>query len=141
MSKLTETSRMKIEDFQDQRRWIAPLLEGYNNFLSQAIKLFNKGLSFVDNFIGIEHEFSFTFQSQAATFPQKVAWPYNRFSPRNLFVTASTEDASEIPIVHSWRFTDERFVELTAVYKITTAPAISDLTSGSKYKIRIRVEP
>lgn len=160
--KLTETSRLRIEDFQKQRDWISPLLEGYNNFLVQAIRILNKGLIFADNVAGLEHDFDFTFQTQALTFPVSIAWPYERFPPKHLFVTYASEEGASIPVVASWKFTDTRLVQLSAVYKfsssvvhtisassdaglvgdtITFGPSMSDLTSGSDYKVRVRVEP
>lgn len=141
MSTIRETSRLRIEDFQKQRDWIGPLLEAYNNFLIQVIRLLNKGLLFADNVVGIEHDFDFTFQTQALTFPQRISWPYDRFPPKHLFVTYASEEGTEVPVVTSWRFTDDRLIELKAVYKFTTAPAVSNLTAGNDYKVRVRVEP
>ena len=141
MSKLTETSKLKIEDFKEQRSWIGPLLEGYNNFLDQAIKLFNNGLLFIDNQAGIQHDFSFTFESASATFPQKVRWPYGSFPPKSLFVGAAFEGSTPVSVVCAWKFSDDRFIQLISVYKITSTPGLSALTSGTKYVIRVRVEP
>lgn len=141
MSKLTETSRLRVEDFQEQKKWISPILEGYNSFLTQSIKLFNKGLTFADNALGVEHDFEFTFQTDALTFPQRLKWPYDRFSPKHMFVTYASAAGSSIPVVISWRFADDRFIELLTVYRFTTAPAIAALVAGTKYKIRVRVEP
>lgn len=141
MSKVTETSRLRVEDFQKQRDWISPLLEGYNNFLAQVIRVVNKGLLFSDNVVGVEHDFTFTFQTQALTFPQSFRWPYDRFVPKHLFVTYASEDDSGIPVVVSWKFTDARLVQLSSAYKITTVPAIANLAAGSDYRIRVRVEP
>jgi hypothetical protein len=139
--KITETTRLRVEDFPKQRDWISPLLESYNSFLAQCIRLLNKGILFGDNVVGIEHDFDFTFQSQTATFPQSVGWPYDRFSPKHLFVTYASEEGTPIPAIASWKFTDTRLVQLTAVYKFSSAPAVADLTAGSDYKVRVRVEP
>jgi hypothetical protein len=141
MSKLTETSRLKIEDFQKQRDWIGGLLEGYNNFLTQAIRILNKGLTFADNIVGVDHQFEFTFQTQAISFPQKIKWPYDRLTPRHLFHTYSSEEGINVPVIFSWRFNDDRFIELSNVYKITSSPAVTDLVAGSKYIVRVRIEP
>lgn len=141
MSKLTETTRLRAEDFQKQKDWITPIFDAYNNFLGQTRNLLNSGLTFSDNAVGLQHDFVFTFQTQAISFPQKVKWPYDRFSPKNLFATFSSEDSIPIPVVVSWKFTDDRFVQLKSVYKITAVPAIADLASGSDYVIRVRIEP
>lgn len=142
MSKLTETTRLRVEDFQKQRDWIAPLLEGYNNFLVQCIRILNKGLIFADNMVGLEHDFTFKFQTQAITFPQKVKWPYSGFSPKHLTVTYASEERVATPVVVSWRFTDDRFIELKAVYKFTSSPiAVADLTAASDYVVRVKIEP
>lgn len=140
MSKITETSRLKSEDFPKDARWINPLIDGYNNFLTQAIRLLNKGLIFSDNSVGLEHDFEFTFQTAAATFPQRVKWPYNAFPPKHLTVTQATATNSPIPVVTSWQFTDDRFVELLTVYYFTTVPALASLVAGTKYKIRVKIE-
>lgn len=141
MSKITETSRLRVEDFQKQRDWIAPLIEAYNSFLSQTIRVINGGINFADNVVGLDYEFSFTFQTQALTFPQQVKWPFSNFPPRHLVVTYSTEEDLPVPVLTSWNFTDARFVQLKAVYKVTSAPAISNLVAGNDYKIRVRIEP
>lgn len=162
MSQITETSKLRVEDFQKQRDWISPLLEGYNNFLAQAIRVLNKGLLFSDNIVGMEHDFSFTFQTQALTFPQSFKWRYDRFVPKHLFVTLAEEGGTSVPALVSWKFTDARLVQLTSVYKISSSvlhtitassdaglvgdtvtfgPSVSDLVAGSKYVVRVRVEP
>lgn len=160
--KLTENTRLRVEDFQKQRDWIGPLLEAYNSFLAQSIRLFNRGLLFADNIIGLQHDFEFTFQTQALSFPVSVSWPYTAFPPKHLYVTYATENEVSIPVTVAWKFTDARLVQITSVYKfassvehtitassdaglvgdtITFGPAVSDLTSGGRYRIRVRVEP
>ena len=141
MSKLTETSRLKVEDFQEQRKWIAPLLESYNNFLTQSIRLLNGGLLFRDNVVGLDYDFDFTFQTQAISFPQKVKWPFDRLTPRHVYSTYASEQGIPIIAVFSWRFSDDRFIEILQVSKVTSVPALGDLVAASKYKLRVRAEP
>lgn len=140
MSRIRETNKLRLEDFQDQAKWIGPLLETYNNFISQAINIINGGILFGDNVVGVNHTFEFTFQTQALTFPQIVKWPF-KLPPKHVYMTFGSEDDTSIPLTFSWRFNDERLIEIKEVYKITSAPAISDLVAASKYKLRVKAEP
>lgn len=140
MSIIRELQKLRIEDFQEQSKWIGPIFDTYNNFSSQVISVLNKGLLFVDNMVGVERDFEFTFSSNAATLPLVTTWGLN-FVPKSLHFSAATENDSPIIALGAWRTNDLNQIEITQLCKITSTPAVSSLVSGSKYKIRIRVYP
>jgi hypothetical protein len=139
--RIKTTNKLSIEDIPpEQRTWVNKIITPINDFLSQSIKLLNDGLSFPDNFIGQEHLFDFVYQSNALTFPIGFLWTKGA-PPKALEVCSATEDQAAIAVAASWQYTQDRQVQLTHVVKFTTAPAVSLLSVGERYKIRVRVTP
>ena len=140
MSVVKANKRLTLEDFPTQKDWLGRLISPINDFISDVTKILNGGVVFADQTLGKEHEFRFTYQSDAISLPIGFAWNY-LLPPRSLIVTFSTENGSTfIPLV-AWEYTDKGQVQLTRIVKITTAPAVSLLTANSEYKIRVRVTP
>lgn len=131
---------LKVEDFPDQKFWIGKLIQPLNDFLNQSISIINDGIVFPDNFQGKDFVFSFTYQSEALTFPQQYAWTLLA-KPKALIVVSATEDGLPIIANVAWGFTADGKVSLTSVVKLTNAPAVVLLSVNSKYQIRVRVTP
>lgn len=134
------TQRLTTEDFPDQKGWIGKLISPINDFFTQAIKILNDGIVFNDNFLGKEHIFDFTYQSDAQTFPIGFLWTIGS-PPRALQMVQAFEDNQPVNLAMSWQLTQDNEVQLVAVVKFTSVPAVSKLTLGSRYKIRVRVTP
>lgn len=61
MAKLSAIKRVIVEDFpQKYEDLTGPLFTIVNNFFEQVSSLFNKGLTFSDNFQAIDREFTIT---------------------------------------------------------------------------------
>lgn len=131
---------LKVEDFPDQKKWIGKLIQPLNDFLNQSIKIINDGIVFPDNFLGKDIVYSFTYQSEAITWPQKFQWPFLA-KPKALLVVSATEDGVAFIPALSWQLAVDGTVQITGMVKFTSAPAVSLLTAGSKYEIRTRVTP
>lgn len=139
--RIKTTTLLKAEDVPaDQRTWVTKLILPINEFFSQAIQIINDGGVFPDNFVGRDYVFSFTYQSETVSFPQKFAWD-RKVKPLALQVVSATEDGAPIAIATAWQFTVDGKVSLTSVVKLTNAPAVVLLTADSKYLIRVRVTP
>lgn len=141
MSRIRTKQRLQQEDIpKDHRSWMDRIIQTINDFLSETLKILNNGLLFSDNFLGVEHTFEFTYQSDAISLPRSFKWDLS-LPPRALVVVAATEDNDPVNVSVSWRYTETGQVELTHAVKFTTAPAVALLTARSKYKIRVRVTP
>lgn len=136
--RIKATQLLRVEDFPDQKGWIGKLVGPINDFILQSIKILNNGISFEDNLAGIDHTFTFTYQSDATSYPLKLRWT-GSVRPRALNVISATEDGTSIIANVAWRYTQEGFVELTSIVKFTSAPAVALLTANSDYEIRCRI--
>lgn len=140
MSQIRATTRLTVEDYPEQKGWIAKLIGPINDFFTQSIKILNNGILFRDNCIGMEHVYDFTYQSDALTFPRGFLWTVAS-APVSFQVVSATQDNQPCNVSASWQFTAEGQVQLVHMVRFTTAPAISALQVGSRYKIRVRVTP
>jgi hypothetical protein len=141
MSRIKATQGLTIEDVpQDHRMWMNKFIPPINDFFSQAISILNGGMLFGDNALGKDYVFDFTYQSDALTLPIGFLWTLSS-SPKSLQVASATEDNVPVNISVAWSFTENGQVQLTEIVKFTTVPAVSALSAGKRYKIRVRVTP
>lgn len=140
MAKIKFDDKLVVERFPGQSDWIEPLFRIINDFFAQVGGALKGRLTFLDNFLGREKEFDFTYQSDSLSLPQKFTWDLIG-APRSLQVVSATEDGDPVALVHAWEYTSNSLVQLTKIYRVTTAPAIAALNVGSRYKIRVRVTP
>lgn len=142
--KVPVTQRLIVEDFPEQKTWISPLFFVVNRFITFVIQALNGGLTFSDNITGQEQVFDFVYSSTTASFPKKMKWKLSD-KPRALYVVESSEETSltaRIPVIvlASWEFADDGTVSISDMVRIDTS-GINTLTTGKRYKIRVRVTP
>ncbi len=138
--RIRATEQLKVESFPDQKAWIPKLLGPINSFFGDVISILNDGIVFPDNWVGKDHVFKFTYQSDAITFPQAIKWTLNP-KPLALYVASATEDGSPIIAAISWKYTTEGQIELSRVVRIDATPSVQLLQATKKYEIRVRVTP
>lgn len=139
--RLRSTQKLTVEEFpQEQKSWIAKLIGPLNDFMTQSQKILNDGIIFPDNYVGKEHVFEFTFQSAAISFPIGFQWRFAA-APKSFHVVYATEDGEPLNCSASWRLTEDGQVQLFHAVKFTTGATVTQFTTGSKYKIRVRVTP
>lgn len=142
MSRITSTDKLKVEDHPD-KPWLADIFSIINDFFQQTIGVINGGLTFKENFRGVEHEYAFKFASTAITFPQKLSWPFN-VPPRSYQLVFSTEN--DIPIMAVCQFdykqdSEGTFVLINDVVKLTSGGGSTGLSAGDRYRFRVRITP
>lgn len=140
MSRIRATQRLTVEDFPEQKSWIGKLISPINDYITQSIKILNEGILFGDNFIGKDHQFDFVYQSDAISLPIGFLWTFAA-SPKALQVVSALENEQPVNLSASWQYTTDGQVRLVGIVKFTSAPAVALLTTGSRYKIRVRVTP
>lgn len=138
--RIPPTQSLKVEDFPEQKKWIAPMFYVLNKFFSGVIAAINGGIEFGLNIAGQEHVFDFTYQSAAATFPLQFRWTLLK-KPQTFQVVACSEDGSSAILLADLEYTTEGFVRLNTAVRVTSAPAIAALNVGSRYTIRVRCTP
>lgn len=142
--KIPATQRLIVEDFPEQKTWISPMFYVINRFITFVIQALNGGLSFGDNISGQEQIFDFVFSSGTASFPKKIKWKLAD-KPRALYVVEASEETSltarvAVMVLASWEFADDGTVTITDMARIDTS-GVDTLTTGKRYKIRVRVTP
>ena len=145
--KIPSTQKVRIEDFPDQKDWIAPLVSVVNKFIQDTIASVNNGLEFSDNFMGLDKELDFVFVSSTVSFPQVFRWTLAK-KPNALTVVSAYENTPTVgrdflPIIAcvSWSLSDSNEISISDVVKLDSSPAVSALTVGNRYKIKVRVQP
>lgn len=141
--RIQATDKLKEEDFPGQKQWIGPMFRTINRFIEDVTAALNGGLVFVDNNLGLEHEFSFTYASNDVTFPQRVKWPLAA-TPKAYDLVNAMENDVPIMVVLQFGFKQDSegsFVELVDAVKFTLGGGSTGFQSGERYKIRIRVTP
>lgn len=137
--RIPATQRLIVEDFPKQKDWISALFYVLNRFITSVISVLNGGLLFSDNFIGEQKVISFTYAS-ASSFPVGFKWGLAQ-KPTFLEVGQATENGTSVMMVVSWLYTDTGFVNITNAVLLTSAPAVTALTSGNAYQVVVRVTP
>lgn len=149
MPRIPSTNKLIIEQFPNQRDWIGPMFSVVNKFIADVISTINGAIEFEKNIQGQEFEFDFVAKASGASFPQGFQWTRVN-QPKALSVVAAYENASpannntfaSVIIVCAWKLTPENLVQITDAVKLSgNAAAVSDLTAGARYKIRVRVTP
>lgn len=147
--KINFDEKLIEERFPDQKSWIGPLLRVINNLASQTIVALKGRLTFLDNMMGKEREFDFTYQSATVSLPQRFTWGISA-SPRALNIVYATEDGVPIILFAAWEFTQSGLISLTEIWRVIDTrdlddvaggPRLEELKVGSRYFIRTRVTP
>jgi len=142
--KIPATERLIVEDFPEQKTWIAPMFSVLNRFITNVYLAINGGLVFSVNITGQELLFDFVYSSATASFPKKIKWKLAD-KPRALYVVEATEETgllarTPVMVLAAWEFADDGTVSITSMARISTS-GVAALTSGYRYKIRVRVTP
>lgn len=142
--KIPATTRLVVEDFPEQKDWIAPMFYVVNRFITAALSILNKGLLFKDNVLGQEEYIDFTYVSAAASFPRKFKWNYS-VRPEALSVISATAETSStaiapVIVLPAWEFTDTGEISITTFVLVATS-GVSALTVATRYRIKVRVTP
>lgn len=132
---------LKVEEApKEQQGWIGKFLGPLNQFITQGVSILNGGILFADNIVGQDFVYTFTYVSDAISFPVSFRW--NLPMPPVAFqVCSALEDGTSFVPVVAWKYASNGTVQLTSVFRITSAPAVSALQNGKVYKIRVRVTP
>lgn len=147
--KIKFDEKLVVERFPEQRDWIEPLFLFINDLAAQTTIALKGRLTFLDNLLGQERDFDFTYQSEDITLPQKFTWGLAA-SPKALQVVASSEDGVSIVIFAAWEYTQNGQISLTQIWRVIDTrdldevligARIDELAVGSRYKIRVRVTP
>lgn len=137
--RMRTTNRLTNENIpKESRNWVGELISPINNFFTEALKILNDGIIFPDNFIGQEHLFEFTYQSDVASLPIGILWTKGA-PPRCLQIASSTENNSSVAVIVAWDYTQEKQVRLTQISKIDESHVLSGLVAGSRYKLLARI--
>lgn len=132
MGALPPVNRISREDIKGAPAWVDRMIHILNDFMQGVYSALNKNLSIGDNVIGEFKDFELKAGANADdntfTFITKVA------NPKGVVVIAATQDAaSYTPITSavwcSWRLGNGQII----------IDAITGLTNGATYKIRVRV--
>jgi len=142
--KLPVAERLIVEDFPEQKAWIAPMFSVINRFITNAFLALNGGLVFSDNITGQEQVFDFVYTSAAASFPKKMKWKLAD-KPRALYVVEASEETSlltraPVMVLAAWEYADDGTVSISSMARVSTS-GVATLTVGYRYKIRVRVTP
>jgi len=143
MSRVTATDKLKAEDFPDQSSWLGPMFRIINKFIQEVVASINGGLTFSENIRGTEQEVSFKYASNAVSFPQRIKWGFTE-PPRSYHLVNGTENGSPIMVILQFNYKQDSegtFVLIEDAVKLTSGGGSTGLTSGSRYKFRIRVTP
>lgn len=136
--RIPATQRLVVEDFPEQRDWIAKMFYVVNRFITDVVAALNGGLVFGENIAGQEKLLDFTYSS--TTFPVGFKWTLAS-RPKALQVLSATQDGNPVIVCAAWEFTDAGNVNVTSMVRFTSVPAVSALNAGSRYKILVRVTP
>ena len=141
MSKIRATKRLQEEEVpQEHRAWVGKIISAFNDYVTQSIKILNQGGLFSDNTIGKEHTYDFTYQSDALSLPVAFLWNL-ALPPRAFQIVNATEDGQPVIVAACFQYTEQDKVELVSAVRLTSAPAVSLLQTGSRYRITVRVTP
>lgn len=142
MSKIRSNKRLTVEEFPEQKDWIGKLFQQINDFVTETIKIVNGGITFTDNVSGADHEFDFTYQTDAISLPIGFTWPL-AVPPKALQVVNATANLSPVILVAAWDYTQTGLVRLTSVVQVISGSpgSVSILTANVRYRIRVRVTP
>lgn len=129
MSKIT-SQRFSNEDFPEQQSWIGKMFTPLNMFFGDVIRAFSNGISVEDNLFQEIKEIKWV--NSPTNFPVKFRTKF-KTQPRGLvpiYLANNTDGvySNQAPWVE-WAFQDSEI----------TIPAISGLTAGKTYTIRLLV--
>lgn len=154
MSQIKATQQLKAEDFPtEHREWLRQLITPINDFFRQGISILNGGATFKDQSVGTDYTWTFTYQTDAITFPILMAWNY-KLPARALHVNQALEDGEPFAALVSWQFVQVISnqalqsqlpqVQLLGLWKVASpggTPGVQALTQGLRYDITTRISP
>lgn len=141
MSRVRAVQLLKTEEVpKEHQGWIGKLIGPINQYITQSIAILNGGILFSDNVTGVDFTYSFTYVSNASSFPVGFAWPLS-MRPQALSVVSASEDGTPFIAAAAWTYSANNLVQLTSVLRLTSAPSVALLQNGKAYKIRVRVTP
>lgn len=129
MAKLTP-AKLTLEDFKEQRSWIAPLFSTLNGFTGELVRAFANGLTVEDNLNQEIKEIKW--KNTGGDYPLRFRTKFNVF-PRGLFpiylYNHTLSAYSPLAPWVNWTFKNNEIV----------ISDISGLTAGHIYTIRLNV--
>jgi len=133
MGKITQSSTLRVEDFDsEQRKWLPRLFAPINLFITSVTNVINGRIEFGTNIPSQDALLSFTYGSSA----QRFTWGSN-LTPRVLWVGQSFEGNDNIALVPQWTYDAS-----TGMISVNFLKADgSALTVGQSYKVFVRVAP
>jgi hypothetical protein len=147
--KIKFDEKLVVERFPEQKDWIEPLFQFINDLAAQTTIALKGRLTFLDNMLGKEREFDFTYQSATVNLPQRFTWGLAT-PPKALNIVYATEDGVPIILLAAWQLTQSGLISLTEIWRVVDTRDdddidgvinIRELKVASRYFIRVRVTP
>lgn len=136
--KLPVISRLRVDEFPDQKDWISRLFGPLNSFLEYTYLALTNGLTFYDNFTGFESTIDFTYQG-ASDFPLYLANP-RKFIPKALQVAQGRDNGTATILLFAWEPTDDGRIRILEM-NVVSAGATAAPTVGQRYQATLRFTP
>lgn len=135
--RVTPLNLLKTEDYpKEYQRFCSQLFGPLNSFLTIITTTLQQNLDFVNNFLGQENNLSFVWMGAGTSLP--VKFRVTGLVPQALTVCSATENRIPVILLVAWTYLDGS-VQLTDIAKISSG-AVSTLTVGASYTLKIRVE-
>lgn len=155
MAKIANTQRLTVEQFPDQKEWIAPLFSVVNDFFQKVQSTINGSIEFKSNVMGAEFTFDFIYVSHAVSLPLEYKWTMVQ-KPKSAYVASAylgnstgqggtvISNKTLVPFICqvAWEYTQDGSVRLSDFCWISGSGAtVATPISGQRVVITLRVEP
>jgi hypothetical protein len=127
MSKITNSKKIAMEDFKDQRPWIERLLAPLNQFLQDAATILNNGILLKDNVMSQEYTISLV--SDGARTSSTFSWKWNQKQAPSIVIMGQLLEVGSTsvpPVGFTWSY----------AYGSVTC-TISGLSASKDYNLKV----
>lgn len=148
MGKVSATQKLIVEDFPEQKDWIAKMFFVVNLFFQKVLDEVNGNIEFSANIIGVEKEWDFIYVSHSASLPLKLHWKLSK-KPKALQVVAAYMGVSATvrlltPFICAvaWDYDQNGDVLITDFTRITgSTSTVAVPAAGQRVLLRVRITP
>lgn len=134
MSKLNQTTNLRVEDFPEQASWIGRLFVTLNQFIQSVQNIFDYNIDFATNIRSVTREFDTT----SITFPITFQWTFTQVKPQALTVLNAMAGTSATCLVPAWSYDSSTSLITVSYLTEFSTSGVSAPTQGTRYKFSLR---
>jgi len=134
VSKIDQPINLRVEDFQEQSKWIGRLFVTLQSFFTQVQRVLDNNIDYSTNIRSVTR----AYDTSGITFPIRFEWPHPQAEPASLMVIKAMSGTDATSFIPAWSFNaSNREISIESMTELNQGAA-SAPTTGTRYRFTVR---